>query len=129
MTAREATPALTLTPEVFAILAGLVEERTGLHHEARDLTLFASKTLARVAEAGFQSALDYYYFLRYDASSAAEFDALVDALVVNETYFFREPTRCAWSSPTCCARSSRPAARPGSGAPRARRAKSRSRSR
>jgi len=28
--------------------------------------------------------------LRYDAASAAEIDALVDALVVNETYFFRE---------------------------------------
>ena len=91
MTTRPATAQLSLTPEVFAILTALIEERTGLHYEPRDLSLFAAKALSRVAEAGFASALDYYYYLRYDASSAGEFDDLVDALVVNETYFFREP--------------------------------------
>lgn len=34
--------------------------------------------------------LDYYYFLRYDAGSELEFEALVNTLVVNETFFFRE---------------------------------------
>ena len=45
---------------------------------------------ARAPEAGFESLLDYYYFLRYDAGGAKELDALIDALVVGETYFFRE---------------------------------------
>ncbi|HWO08746.1 MAG TPA: protein-glutamate O-methyltransferase CheR, partial [Polyangiaceae bacterium] len=44
----------------------------------------------RVAELGLGSLLDYYYFLRYDAASESEFAALVNALVVNETFFFRE---------------------------------------
>ena len=80
----------TLSPSLFAILSDLVEERTGMHYEAHDSDLFASKLLARAVDAGFESALDYYYFLRYDDADRREFDALVDALVVSETYFFRE---------------------------------------
>jgi chemotaxis protein methyltransferase CheR len=82
--------AITVSPQVLALLGALVEERTGIEYEARDAEIFASKLLARVAEVGFESALDYYYFLRYDAGSASEFEALVEALVVTETYFFRE---------------------------------------
>ncbi|HEY4016435.1 MAG TPA: protein-glutamate O-methyltransferase CheR [Polyangiaceae bacterium] len=81
---------LTLSSSLFAILSGLVEERTGMHYERHDLDLFSGKLLARAIEAGFESPLDYYYFLRYDDRDRREFDALVDSLVVNETYFFRE---------------------------------------
>jgi chemotaxis protein methyltransferase CheR len=80
----------TLSPSLFAILSDLVEERTGMHYEPRDRELFASKLLARAVDAGFESPLDYYYFLRYDDADRREFDALIDALVVGETYFFRE---------------------------------------
>jgi chemotaxis protein methyltransferase CheR len=79
-----------LTPSLFAILTDLVEARTGIHYELRDNELFSSKLTARAAEAGFASPLDYYYFLRYDDHDRREFDALVETLVVNETYFFRE---------------------------------------
>ena len=82
----------SVTPQVLALLSALVEERVGIAHDAVHLDVFGSKVLARVAEAGFESALDYYYYLRYDAGSGAEFEALVDALVVTETYFFREAT-------------------------------------
>jgi chemotaxis protein methyltransferase CheR len=41
-------------------------------------------------EAGFESFLDYYYFLRYDPGGPAELDAMLESLVVNETYLFRE---------------------------------------
>lgn len=79
-----------LSPQLFAILSGLVEERLGIHYGPDEHDLFGDKVLARAAEAGFESALDYYYFLRYDPAAAAELDALADALVVGETYFFRE---------------------------------------
>jgi chemotaxis protein methyltransferase CheR len=78
------------TPQVLAILAALVEERTGLHYGEGDRDLFGERASARALEGGFQSLLDYYYFLRYDATSTAEFDALVESLVVGETYLFRE---------------------------------------
>lgn len=81
---------LELSPQVFAILSGLVEERTGLHYGLMDRELLASKAGLRASEAGFDSLLDYYYFLRYDPGGAEELTALAEALVVNETYFFRE---------------------------------------
>ncbi len=54
------------------------------------LETFSARVFERLAETGFESPLDYYYFLRYDAGSADELATLVDDLVVNETYFFRE---------------------------------------
>lgn len=79
-----------LTPQLFAILTALIEERVGLSYAPTDQALLASKVATRASEAGFESLLDYYYFLRYDTDSAREFEALVNALVVNETFFFRE---------------------------------------
>jgi chemotaxis protein methyltransferase CheR len=83
-------PTLALTPHVFAILSGLVAERSGLYFEPAQAPIFAEKVGARAVEAGFESLLDYYYYLRYDPQSAAELDRLVEALVVGETYLFRE---------------------------------------
>ncbi|MBK9261325.1 MAG: protein-glutamate O-methyltransferase CheR [Polyangiaceae bacterium] len=81
---------MPLTPQLYAIFNALIEERLGIHYGPRDMDLFGSKVTVRAADAGFDSLLDYYYFLRYDPAGAEEFDALVDALVVGETYFFRE---------------------------------------
>jgi chemotaxis protein methyltransferase CheR len=81
---------VSMTPQVFAILSGLVEERLGLFYALADKPLFENKVSARVLELGFDSALDYYYYLRYDDADGAELDALSETLVVNETFFFRE---------------------------------------
>jgi len=81
---------LALSPQVFTILSGLVEDRTGLHYGADDRELFAERVTPRALERGFDSLLDYYYFLRYDPEAELELAQLVESLVVNETYFFRE---------------------------------------
>ncbi len=81
---------LELSPPVFSILSSLIEEKFGIHYQAADLELLREKTSARALEAGFDSLLDYYYFLRYDSGSEQELRGLVESLVVNETYFFRE---------------------------------------
>ena len=81
---------LTLSPQVFAILATLIEQRAGLHYSPEDRELLQDKVAARALDAGFDSLLDYYYYLRYDPGGPAALDALVDALLVHETYFFRE---------------------------------------
>ena len=80
----------TSSRPVFAILGALVEERAGLHYGLTEADLFLERVSARADEAGFDSLLDYYYYLRYDPGGSAEFDELVAHLVVNETYFFRE---------------------------------------
>jgi chemotaxis protein methyltransferase CheR len=87
---------LALSAQVFAILSGLVEDRAGLHYGPEDLELFAEKVSMRALDQGFESLLDYYYFLRYDPAGDAELERLVDALVVNETYFFREREQLEW---------------------------------
>lgn len=83
-------PSLPMSPQVFAILATLIEQRAGLHYAAEDRELLADKVSDRATEAGFDSLLDYYYFLRYDPAGSAALDSLIDALLVHETYFFRE---------------------------------------
>ena len=81
-----------LTPQLHAIFSALVEEACGLHYSLQDRSLFETKLVAQAAEAGYDSLLDYYYRLRYDDPSGVELRALVQALVVHETYFFRELT-------------------------------------
>jgi chemotaxis protein methyltransferase CheR len=75
---------------VAAIMAALVEEKSGLHHREIDRALFLDKVNERALAAGFESLLDYYYFLRYDPAGEEEIERLLEALVINETYFFRE---------------------------------------
>ena len=82
--------ALPLSPQVFSILSALIDEHTGLHYDLHERELLAERVSGRALERGLESLLDYYYFLRYDPSAAQEFITLADALVVNETYFFRE---------------------------------------
>jgi chemotaxis protein methyltransferase CheR len=81
---------LQLTPQLFAIFASLVEDESGLHYSEHDRPLFESKLVTQASEAGFDSLLDYYYRLRYDDPDGKERRALVEGLVVHETYFFRE---------------------------------------
>lgn len=82
--------ALPLSGAVFTILSGLIEERLGLFFEAEQADVLAEKASPRATECGFDSLLDYYYYLRYDAGAAEEFERLAEALVVNETYIGRE---------------------------------------
>ncbi len=79
-----------MSPQIFTIFATLLEERIGLHYSAAERELLWYKLSSRATEAGFYSLLDYYYHLRYDDPSGTEMSALTDALVVNETFFFRE---------------------------------------
>lgn len=93
-------PGLPLSPQVFSILSALVEERVGLSYTLSDKEIFESKAAARALDAGFESMLDYYYCLRYDDPEQREFQRLVEALLVHETFFFREfePLRVAIST-------------------------------
>jgi chemotaxis protein methyltransferase CheR len=82
--------ALPLAGSVFTILSGLIEERLGLFFAPQDSELLAEKISPRSLELGFDSLLDYYYYLRYDAGAAEELQRLAETLVVNETYIGRE---------------------------------------
>ena len=47
---------------------------------------------ARAAEAGFETALDYYYFLRYDDKAGPELQALIGCQQEHEWH----PEGCVW---------------------------------
>lgn len=78
------------SPPVLALFAALVEQQAGLHYRASERDLFADKLLAHAEDLGFESLLDYYYSLRYDDGDGTAIQRLVEALLVHETYFFRE---------------------------------------
>ncbi|HEY0481093.1 MAG TPA: CheR family methyltransferase [Kofleriaceae bacterium] len=80
----------SLSPQLFAVFAALVEQASGLHYRQTERELFASKLLAHAAERGHDRMLDYYYRLRYDDAAGAELAGLLEALLVHETYLFRE---------------------------------------
>jgi chemotaxis protein methyltransferase CheR len=75
------------TPE---LLRDLVYARTGMHYETARLPFMLDRLVARAVERGFDSLLDYYYLLKYDQGADEEWARAIDALAVQETYFWRE---------------------------------------
>lgn len=82
--------ALELTPQLFAIFSALIEDACGLHYNAGDRDLLATKLVDHAVDLGHDTLLDYYYRLRYDDPDGSQLARLVETLVVHETYFFRE---------------------------------------
>jgi chemotaxis protein methyltransferase CheR len=78
------------SPRVFELLRDLVHERMGLYFEDAQHDMFVDKLSPLVVKACFDSLLDYYYFLKYDRSSADEWGKLFEALTVQESFFWRE---------------------------------------
>ena len=72
------------------LLRDLIHERVGLLFDDSKINLLADKLTPLVIERGFDSFLDYYYLLKYDTDSTIEWHNVVNALTVQETYFWRE---------------------------------------
>jgi chemotaxis protein methyltransferase CheR len=72
------------------LLRDLVHEHTGLFFDDGRVGLMMGKLTPLIVERGLSSALDYYYLLKYDADAAPEWRRVLDALAVQETYFWRE---------------------------------------
>lgn len=72
------------------LLRDLVHAETGLFYDEPRLSFLQERLTPRVVERGFDSLLDYYYLLKYDPAAREEWVHAVDALSVQETYFWRE---------------------------------------
>lgn len=90
LTMRFASEPLDLPYSAFTLLRDLIHERTGAQYEDNKKDLLADKLSHRVVEKGLDSFLDYYYLLKYDAEAAQEWKYVMDALSVQETFFWRE---------------------------------------
>ncbi|MGV3486807.1 MAG: CheR family methyltransferase [Planctomycetaceae bacterium] len=75
---------------MFKILGDLIHERIGLHYDVAKRDLLAEKLSPLAVACGFSSFLDYYYLLKYGPDADQHWPSVVDALSVQETYFWRE---------------------------------------
>lgn len=81
---------LALPEGTTSLIRTLINERTGMYFDNGKRDLLLDKLSPLVIERGFSSYLDYYYLLKYDASAPAEWRNVMNALSVQETYFWRE---------------------------------------
>jgi chemotaxis protein methyltransferase CheR len=73
------------------LLRDLIHEQTGLFYDNGRYDTLSERMAPLVIERGFRSFLDFYYLLKYDEREApAEWLKVVNALSVQETYFWRE---------------------------------------
>src|SRR5215212_5717124 len=80
---------LGLAGTVTNLLSELVHERLGLFYAPAQFDQLADRLSPLVVARGFGSFMDYYYLLKYSAD-ADEWGKVMDALAVQETYFWRE---------------------------------------
>ncbi len=74
----------------FIILRDLIHERLGIYYQDSKRDLIEDKLSDLVLARGFTSFLDYYYLLKYDNCTNGDWEQVVDALRVPETFFWRE---------------------------------------
>jgi chemotaxis protein methyltransferase CheR len=72
------------------LLRDLVQEHTGMLYDHDKGEMLLDKLAPLVIERGFHSFLDYYYLLKYDDKGGAEWRKVMDAISVQETFFWRE---------------------------------------
>jgi chemotaxis protein methyltransferase CheR len=77
------------------LLRDLIGAHTGLHYDDARLHFMRDRLTPLALDRGFDSLLDYYYLLRYDADAPQEWVRAIDALSVQETYFWREADQLA----------------------------------
>ncbi|MEQ8457782.1 MAG: protein-glutamate O-methyltransferase CheR [Sandaracinaceae bacterium] len=79
-----------LQPEEFRLLRELINRFCGMTFSDDAQYVFERRLRDRVRELGLDDYTQYYHHLLYHPNAKAEMEAAVDALVTNETYFFRE---------------------------------------
>ncbi|MES2692118.1 MAG: protein-glutamate O-methyltransferase CheR [Verrucomicrobiota bacterium] len=88
-TSSDALP-ISIPDGIPRLLRDLIHERTGLFFDTDRTDLMIEKLLPRVELRKCRSYLDYYYILKYDDQSDAEWLRVMDVFSVQETYFWRE---------------------------------------
>lgn len=81
---------LALPEGTTSLMQALINERTGMSFDNGKRDLLMDKLSPLVIERGFGSYLDYYYLLKYDQSAPVEWQNVINALSVQETYLWRE---------------------------------------
>jgi chemotaxis protein methyltransferase CheR len=72
------------------LLRDLIHERTGIYFDADRLDVLTEKIEPLAVQRDCYSLLDYYYLLKYEENGVEDWARVMDALSVQETYFWRE---------------------------------------
>ncbi|MCX8056960.1 MAG: protein-glutamate O-methyltransferase CheR [Ignavibacteria bacterium] len=80
---------LGFTTSSFELLRDLIQLKTGIYFDNGKAEYLADKIAPRLIENNLTSFLDYYYKLKYEDDSN-EWKELINAITINETYFYRE---------------------------------------
>jgi chemotaxis protein methyltransferase CheR len=80
---------LGLVGHVSTLFMDLIHERLGLHYAPTDSMQLAERLAPLVVNRGLGSFMDYYYQLKY-SPLPDDWSKMMDALSVQETYFWRE---------------------------------------
>jgi chemotaxis protein methyltransferase CheR len=83
-------PGVRVPERTLPLLRDLVNAHTGMLYEGERLDYLRDRLSPLALERGFDSLLDYYYLLKYDGEATGEWARAIDALSVQETYFWRE---------------------------------------
>lgn len=82
---------LGLSAAGLPLLRDLIHERTGLFYDNGRCDTLTDRLAPLVIQRGFRSFLDFYYLLKYEEHAPGdEWRRVMDALSVQETYFWRE---------------------------------------
>jgi chemotaxis protein methyltransferase CheR len=87
--ARSAKDAFVMTGEEYAKFCEFFYRKTGIQYQEGKKYYVERRIADRIAKTGSESFRDYFTFVRFQASGE-ELQFLVNAMTVNETYFFRE---------------------------------------
>jgi len=85
-----AIPELRLPFEEFRLIRDLVARVSGISFGDDQLYLVERRLRDRVLALGLATFEEYWQHLRYDPRASAELEEAIEALTLNETYFFRE---------------------------------------
>ncbi|HEY1848249.1 MAG TPA: protein-glutamate O-methyltransferase CheR [Opitutaceae bacterium] len=75
---------------VAQLLRDLIHEKTGVFCEAERLSSLIERLQPLAGAIACRSYLDYFYFLKYDDAQGEELKRVLDAISVQETFFWRE---------------------------------------
>jgi chemotaxis protein methyltransferase CheR len=81
---------LTVPEGLPTLLRDLILEHTGTYFDASRYDVMLEKLADLVRARGHRSYMEYYYLLKYEDKNRIEWQRVIEALSVQETYFWRE---------------------------------------
>jgi chemotaxis protein methyltransferase CheR len=86
----ESARPLTVPEGLPALLRDLIHEYTGIYFDPPRFDVMLEKLADLVRARGYHSYMEYYYLLKYEDLNRVEWQRVIEALSVQETYFWRE---------------------------------------